>query len=65
MPLAEESLAMIQEAFGVYRAIISDSPEAVQKMAWKEVLEYLLSIETSNGIEAPAQVLICSAQKPA
>jgi ubiquinone/menaquinone biosynthesis C-methylase UbiE len=65
MPLANESLVMIQEAFGAYRAVISDSPEDVQKMAWKEVLEYLISFETSNGIEAPAQVLICSAQKPA
>jgi ubiquinone/menaquinone biosynthesis C-methylase UbiE len=64
MPLADESLIMIQEAFGAYRAVISDSPEDVQKMAWKEVLEYLISCETSNGIEAPAQVLICSAQKP-
>ena len=65
MPLAKESLVMMQEAFGAYRAIISDSPEGVQKMAWKEVLEYLISLETPNGIEAPAQVLIGSAQKPA
>ena len=64
MPHANESLLMIQEAFGAYRAVISDCPEDVQKKAWEEVLEYLRSLESSNGIEAPAQILIGSAQKP-
>jgi len=65
MPHAEESLLMIQEAFGAYRAVISDCSEDVQKKAWEEVLEFLRSLESSNGIEAPAQILIGSAQKPA
>lgn len=65
MPSATQTLTMIQEAFGAYRAVIGDSPESVQKAAWAEVLEYLKSIDTGNGIEAPFEALIGSAQKPA
>ena len=64
MPSATQTLMMIQEAFGAYRAVIDDSPESVQRAAWNEVLEYLKSIETNNGIEAPAEVIVGSAQKP-
>jgi ubiquinone/menaquinone biosynthesis C-methylase UbiE len=64
MPSATQTLTMIQEAFGAYRAVISDSPEPVQRAAWNEVLEYLKSIESNNGIEAPAEVIVGSAQKP-
>lgn len=63
MPPANESLIMMQEAFGAYRAVISDSPEEVQKTAWQEVLGYLKTLETEECIEAPAQILIASAQK--
>lgn len=65
MPPANDSLIMMQEAFGAYRAVISDSSEDVQKRAWSEVLEYLKSLEGDSGVEAPSQVLIASAQKPA
>ena len=64
MPSATQTLTMIQEAFGAYRAVIGDSPESVQRAAWNEVLDYLKSIETNNGIEAPAEVIVGSAQKP-
>ena len=64
MPSATRTLTMIQEAFGAYRAVIGDSPESVQRAAWNEVLDYLKSIETNNGIEAPAEVIVGSAQKP-
>jgi ubiquinone/menaquinone biosynthesis C-methylase UbiE len=64
MPSANQTLIMVQEAFGAYRAVIGDSPEAVQAAAWAEVLEYFKSIETRNKIEAPAEVLVSSAQKP-
>ena len=65
LPPAKDSLLMMQEAFGAYRAVISDCAEEVQKKAWEEVLACLSSFETSKGIEAPAQILIGSAQKPA
>ncbi|HKJ41585.1 MAG TPA: class I SAM-dependent methyltransferase [Sunxiuqinia sp.] len=63
MPAAEETLLMIQEAFGAYRAVISDSPASVQKAAWAEVLDYLKSLGNGQGIEAPSEVLVGSAQK--
>ena len=64
MPPSSEALLMIQEAFGAYRAVISDCSQEVQKSAWEEVLDYLKSLETPQGIEISAQVLISSAQKP-
>jgi len=64
MPSANQTLVMVQEAFGAYRAVIGDSPESVQTAAWRDVLEYFRSIEINNKIEAPAEVLVGSAQKP-
>jgi ubiquinone/menaquinone biosynthesis C-methylase UbiE len=64
MPSATQTLTMIQEALGAYRAVIGDSPESVQRAAWNEVLAYLKSIETNNVIEAPAEIIVGSAQKP-
>ncbi len=63
-PSAEQMLEMMQEAFGVYRAVISDSPETVQATAWTEVLEFFRSIATDNGLETPIEVLVSSAQNP-
>ena len=63
MPAASELLAMIQEAFGAYRAVISDSPASVQKAAWAEVFDYLKSLGNGQGIEAPSEVLVGAAQK--
>jgi hypothetical protein len=34
LPSAADALTMIQEAFGAYRAVIADCPEAVQAAAW-------------------------------
>ena len=63
-PSAEQMLEMMQEAFGVYRAVISDSPETVQATAWTEGLEFFRSIATDNGLETPIEVLVSSAQNP-
>ena len=64
LPPAKDSMTMIQEAFGAYRAVISDCQEDVQNAAWAEVLDYLQSLDTGKGIEAPSEVLVASAQKP-
>jgi hypothetical protein len=52
MPSAADALTMMREAFGAYRAVVSDSPEAVQAAAWAEVAETLTSFETSTGFVA-------------
>jgi SAM-dependent methyltransferase len=65
MPSAAQALAMMQEAFGAYRAVVSDSPEAVRVAAWAEVAETLKTFETTTGFEAPAEVLVAAGIKPA
>jgi hypothetical protein len=55
----------MQEAFGAYRAVVGDSPEAVQVAAWAEVAETLKSFETPTGFVAPAEVLVAAGTTPA
>jgi SAM-dependent methyltransferase len=52
MPSAAEALTMMQEAFGAYRAVVHDSPQAVQAAAWAEVAETLSTFETLTGFSA-------------
>ena len=65
MPSAMLALEMMQEAFGAYRAVVSDSPQAVRTAAWAEVTETLKSFETAIGFDAPAEVLVAAGVKPA
>ena len=54
---------MTQEAFGAYRAVVSDSPESVRAAAWTEVAEKLKAFETPTGFVAPAEVLVAAGAK--
>ncbi|GAA1578790.1 methyltransferase domain-containing protein [Kribbella sancticallisti] len=65
LPSATETLTMMQEAFGAYRAVLADSPEAVRAAAWAEVAGVLKSFETPEGLVAPAGVLVAAGTKPA
>ena len=65
MPSAAQALAMMQEAFGAYRVVVSDCPEAVREAAWAEVAETLRTFETATGFVAPAEVLVAAGVKPA
>ena len=65
MPSATQALAMMQEAFGAYRAVVSDRPEAVRVAPWAEVAETLKTFETPTGFVAPAEVLVAAGVKPA
>jgi SAM-dependent methyltransferase len=64
MPSAAQALAMMQEAFGAYRAVVSDRPEGVRMAAWTEVAETLKTFETPTGFVAPAEVLVAAGVKP-
>ena len=64
MPSATRALAMMQEAFGAYRTIVSDCAEAVRVAAWAEVAEMLRTFETATGFVAPAEVLVAEASSP-
>ena len=65
MASAGQALAMMQEAFGAYRAVVSDSPEAVRVAAWTEVAETLKAFETETEFVAPAEVLVAAGVEPA
>jgi SAM-dependent methyltransferase len=65
LPSAAQALAMMQEAFGAYRAVVSERPEAVRVAAWAEVAETLKTFETVTGFSAPAEVLVAAGVKPA
>jgi SAM-dependent methyltransferase len=65
MPSAAQASAMLQEAFGALRAVVSDRPEAVRVAAWAEAAETLKTFETATGFIAPAEVLVAAGVKPA
>ena len=65
MSSAAQALDMMREAFGAYRAVVSDRPEAIRIAAWAEVAETLKTFETTKGFEAPAEVLVAAGSKPA
>jgi hypothetical protein len=58
------ALAMMQAAFGAYRAVISDRPEAVREAAWAEVAQTLQLFDTLNDFVAPAEVLVAAGARP-
>ena len=64
MPDAGQALEMMQEAFGAYRAVVSQCSEAVRAAAWAEVAEMLRGFETASGFEAPAEILVAAGVKP-
>ena len=64
MPSAAQTLVMMQDAFGAYRAVVSDRPELVRAGAWAEVAETLKTFETPTGFVAPAEVLVAAGVKP-
>jgi ubiquinone/menaquinone biosynthesis C-methylase UbiE len=59
-----EALQMMQEAFGAYRAVVADQPEAVRAAAWTEVAQVLEGFASAGGFEAPAEVLVACAENP-
>jgi hypothetical protein len=63
MSCAAQALAMMQEAFGAYRAVVSDRPEAVRVAAWTAVAEALKTFDTPEGFVAPAEVLVAAGAK--
>jgi SAM-dependent methyltransferase len=64
MSSVAEVLEMMQDAFGAYRAVLSDQPEAVRKAAWAEVAEMLTDFESDQGFVAPGEVLVAAGTKP-
>jgi ubiquinone/menaquinone biosynthesis C-methylase UbiE len=61
---ASVALQMMQEAFGAYRAVVSDLSEAARANAWAEVADCIRQFETGSGFEAQAEFLVGSGAKP-
>jgi len=59
-----EALEMMQEAFGAYRAVISDLSDAARADAWAEVGDCIRQFETPSGFEAQFEFLVGSGAKP-
>lgn len=65
MPSAAQASAMLQEAFGALRAVVSDRPVALRLAAWAEVADTLKTFEAPTGFIAPAEVVVAAGIKPA
>jgi SAM-dependent methyltransferase len=65
VPSVDNALAMMQEAFGAYRAVVSDCSEDVRSAAWAEVAEFLETLKTPGGFVTPSEVLVAAGVKPA
>jgi SAM-dependent methyltransferase len=61
---SNEALAMMQDAFGAYRAVVSDSTEEVRAAAWQEVARAIATFDTPDGFFAPGEVVVVSASAP-
>ena len=58
-----DALEMMQQAFGAYRAVISELDQSAQAAAWAEVGEYIRRFETDTGFEAELEFIIGSGAK--
>jgi ubiquinone/menaquinone biosynthesis C-methylase UbiE len=61
---ASDALQMMQEAFGAYRAVVSDLSEAAKADAWAEVAHCLRQFETKSGFATEFEFVIGSAANP-
>ena len=59
-----DALQMMQQAFGVYRAVISNLDQAAQAAAWEDVGECISQFETETGFETELEFVIGSGAKP-
>jgi hypothetical protein len=49
LPSVSTALAMMQQAFGAFRAVVADIGDAERSKAWEEVHECLKQFETNRG----------------
>jgi len=57
---ANDALAMIQQAFGAYRAVIADLKDDEKSAAWSEVLAALKKFEGPDGFQTEFEFIIGS-----
>ena len=65
LPSIPDTLEMMQQAFGAYRAVVADLDEQGIRTAWAEVGGYLERFEVGGHFETDFEVLVGSGAKPA
>ncbi|MDH5353608.1 MAG: class I SAM-dependent methyltransferase [Gammaproteobacteria bacterium] len=60
----DDALSMMQQAFGAYRAVVSDLDEFEREKAWSAVRDCLSQYENENGYEAEIEVMIGCGRNP-
>lgn len=64
LPSAGVALQMMQEAFGAYRAVANELPEAARADAWSEVKETLDTFDDGGGFVADGEVAAAAGAAP-
>ena len=63
LPSVHETLEMMQEAFGAYRAVILDLSDAKRSAAWGDVSKCLRQFETDGAFATEFEFVIGSGSK--
>ena len=63
LPGVSDTLEMMQEAFGAYRAVVADLGDAGKRAAWSEVSECLKEFETDGGLQTEFEFIVGSGSK--
>jgi ubiquinone/menaquinone biosynthesis C-methylase UbiE len=63
LPGVSDTLEMMQEAFGAYRAVVADLGDAGKHAAWSEVSECLKEFETDGGLQTEFEFIVGSGSK--
>lgn len=64
LPNVSDTLEMMQQAFGAYRAAVADLDEAQRDKAWAEVGEFLKEFEIGDRFETEFEVVVGSGATP-
>jgi len=64
MPSVTDAVQMMQEAFGAYRAVLSDCSKEVREAAWAEVADMSRTFEADGKFVAPSELLVAAGTKP-
>lgn len=63
LPGVSDTLEMMQEAFGAYRAVVADLSDAGKRAAWSEVSECLKEFVTNGGLQTELEFIVGSGSK--
>ena len=63
LPSVSDTLQMMQQAFGAYRAVVADLNEAQRRSAWAEVAAFLEQFEVRGSFQTELEVIVGSGAK--